>query len=283
MSNRKWRTPPGGDRASAHHADGGDPAREPGEPSPTSTSGAELRATEPEHIARRRKPGPGPELAALPDDYLENGYGGAPPEIPPGCYRTAFRGGADMPDLRMTVRGVSRTGPLNDAEVEAIARDTVRFLRQVVLLTSGVLETVEAGALRRAVAAESAMPGDVVLEDGSVSHCRDAYRVNEDGRVENGSGSGTVPDPFSAGERADPGEQPAGPAPANTRNARGPRGATHPLVALLRLAVQASRLIKQITSGTHPGVFNKLKREPKGPYEYVLDGEKALRSMLNGT
>ncbi|MCA8916177.1 MAG: hypothetical protein KDB90_12265 [Planctomycetes bacterium] len=281
MSNRKWRTPPAGDsNKPAHHVDAGaTPAQaDAAEPAPTATSGAELRAEEPEHIARRRLPGPGPELAALPDDYLENGYGGAPPEIPPGCYRTAFRGGAGMPDLRMTVRGVSRTGPLNDAEVEAIARDTVRFLRQVVLLTSGVLETVEAGALRRAVAAESAMPGDVVLEDGSVSHCRDAYRVNDDARVENGSA-----DCAEATSPGGPGEQPAGPAPANVKNAHGPRGATHPLVALLRLAVQAARLIKQITSGTHPGVFNRLKREPKGPYEYVLDGEKALRSMLNGT
>jgi len=272
MSNRKWRKPAGGDGGAAHHAESGAPKR--AEPALTSTSGAELRAAEPEHVARRRLPGPGPELAALPDDYLENGYGGAPPEIPPGCYRTAFRGGADMPDLRMTVRGVSRTGPLTDAEVEAIARDTVRFLRQVVLLTSGVLETVEAGALRRAVAAESAMPGDVVLEDGSVSHCRDAYRVDDEGRAEKGAAD--VAESTPSGGSAEP-------TPVNARNARGPRGATHPLMALLRLAVQAARLINQITSGTHPGVFNKLKREPKGAYEYILDGEKALRSMLNGT
>ncbi|MCB9895212.1 MAG: hypothetical protein H6839_12230 [Planctomycetes bacterium] len=263
MSNRKWRKPAGGD-AGAHHSD--TDASKPEEPALTSTSGARLRPDQPEQIAQARQPGPGPEIAVLPDDYLENGYDGGQAELPPGCYRTKFQGGDGLADLRATVDGVYTSKPLTDAEVEAILGETVRFLRQVMVLTASVTETIPAGELRRVVASECALPGDVVLEDGSISRYRDAYRVGEDGA------RSTAPE-----------QEPSKPADHKAAPRSRSRGATHPLMALLRLAVQAARLIKQITSGTHPGIFNKLKREPKGPYDDVMAGEKALRALMNGT
>ena len=91
--------------------------------------------------------------------------------------------------------------------------------------------------------------------------------------AEMGSGSRRVPDPISGDAEAEPG-------PRRTSKAR---GASHPFMMLLRLAVQASRLIKQITAGTHPEVHNKLKREPRSPYSDITRVDKQLSAMLKET
>jgi hypothetical protein len=44
---------------------------------------------------------------------------------------------------------------------------------------------------------------------------------------------------------------------------KGPRGATHPLLSLLRLAVQASKVLKQIAAGTYPEIMNVETPEDK--------------------
>ena len=301
MSNKKWRNPPrtagqapaggGGDVEETGSGSGTVPdpisgragdVKEP-DPKPPETSTSASRQPSPEDaeaaaharmvddyhaemlrseeaVALRRMPGPGPALAALPDDYLENGHGGAAPDAPPGCYRTAFGAGTGRPDLRATVPALGRIdqrkGPLTDAEMEYIAGDAVRFLWQVVTLSSRVMDTIE-----------MALPGDVVLQDGSVSRYQDAYRTG----AQTGSGSGTVPDPVLAGDSKDPKPKPKA------------RGASHPLMALLRLAVQAARLIRQFGSGTNPGMFGKLRGKTDDIVDRFKAGEEWARSVIKSS
>ena len=255
MSNKKWRTPAGesqktaADSATAQHA-----------PPETSTTASGHKAP-----ARLRR---------LPDDYLENGHEGDWPEPAPGVYRTAIGAGEDLRDMRVSIAGTARGADaeelLSDDRVEFILRDALQFLWQVVSLTARVAETIQVGDLRQIVAAEMAMPGDVVKTDGTISRYPDAAKK---GAAEMGSGSRRVPDPISGDAEAEPG-------PRRTSKAR---GASHPFMMLLRLAVQASRLIKQITAGTHPEVHNKLKREPRSPYGDITRVDRQLSAMLKET
>jgi hypothetical protein len=157
-----------------------------------------------------------------------------PADVPMG-------GGHGWPDLRLVMSGLEPPGakrqPLSDNEVYSMLDDCDRFLWQVVGITSRVLETVDIGEVRRLVAADVALPGAVVLPDGTLHTSR------------------TVAD-----------------APAKSR------GRTHPLVALLRLAVQAVRLLKQLTSGTHPEVHNRRRRSAEE--ESTLQVDKVLNAVF---
>jgi hypothetical protein len=57
------------------------------------------------------------------------------------------------------------------------------------------------------------------------------------------------------------------------------RGRTHPLVALLRMAMQAVRLLKQITTGTHPQVHNRRRRSTEEE-STLAQVDKALNSVF---
>jgi hypothetical protein len=131
--------------------------------------------------------------------------------------------GRGLPDMRQQVAMLHGPGAdresLSDDEVLAMLADCDRFLWQLVTITSRVLETVEIGDVRRLVAADMAMPADVVLGDGTIQKSRTA---------------------------------PVAPAKS--------RGPSHPLVVLLKLTVQAIRLIKQISQGTHPEAHNRRRR-----------------------
>jgi len=248
MSNKKWRTPPAGDSQKTV-ADGasGDAGKCAAPATSTSASG-------------RKAP---VRLRRLPDDYLENGHEGDWPEPAPGVYRTTIGAGEDLRDMRVSIAGTARGADaeelLSDDRVEFILRDALQFLWQVVNLTARVAETIQVGDLRQIVAAEMAMPGDVVKTDGTISRYPDALKKGS-----GEAGSGTAREP----------------GPKRTSKAR---GASHPFMMLLRLAVQASRLIKQITAGTHPEVHNKLKREPRSPYDDITRVDRQLSAILKGT
>lgn len=208
----------------------------------------------------------------MADDYLEKGrYGSA--EVPPGTYRTKLGANLGVPDMRNRVLGLGKTGepskPLSDAETAIIAADSVRFLWQVVVLTSRILDSVQLGDLRQVVAAEFAMPGDVILEDGTFSRHPDAFKVEEDRNEP------------AARERARAAQAEGEPS-QQSKAGRKPRGSSHPLLVLLRIAVQAARLIKQIGGGTNPTVFNKIQREAQQTIEAIRAGQDWANGVLKG-
>jgi hypothetical protein len=173
--------------------------------------------------------------------------GQAPPETATSTAGTDPRytpvgAGKGFTDLRQCVCGLPPTGeegePIGDGVMEAMLDTCEQFLWQLVQITSRVLETVQIGDVRKLVAAEMAMPGCVVLQDGTISEGK-----------------------------------------AASEPAARSRGGTHPLVALLRLATQAVRLLRQLSLGTHPHVHNKRKRNPE--QDASLDAvERAIDSML---
>lgn len=268
MSNKQWRRPaPGaGDaqpsaaesKQAAPAATGTAPAAPaPSAPPATSTSAAQYR------------------LRRLPDDYMENGRLGDQ-TLPPGVYRTNLGAGLGAQDMRLTTDGLGEVGqprgPLRDEELAIAAADSVRFLWQVVVMTSRILQSVQLGDIRKVVASEFAMPGDVILEDGTFSRHADAFKVDEDGseaaaRKRNRSGEADTPT-----------EQPT----QQSKAARKPRGSAHPLLVLLRIAVQAARLIKQIGGGTNPKIFNKIEREAQQTLDAIREGQAWAEGVLKG-
>ena len=237
MSNKKWRTPAGGEAS----------------PPETSTGQAE---TPP---APRSVPVP---AESYPDDYMRVGRHSEVP-LKPGCYRTTIGVGTEAIDLRLQCCGVYSERPMTNAEVASAASDAVRFLRQVMSITSRVLETLQLGDVRRIVAHDIAMPGDIVLQDGTVSRHADVFEVGADG-VE-----------LEGRKKSAANQQQAA--------ARKPRGGTHPFLALLKLAIQAAKLIKQITVGTHPKAYNKLDLNTAEHLRAMEDTEKWAAAVLKGS
>jgi hypothetical protein len=261
MSNKQWRRPaPGAGDTQPSAADSEQAAARtaPTAPPATSTSSAQ------------------PRLRRLPPDYMENGRFGNE-TLPPGVYRTNLGSGLGAQDMRLTTDGLGEVGtprgPLRDEELAIAAADSVRFLWQVVVLTSRILQSVQLGDVRKVVAAEFAMPGDIVLEDGTLSRHSDAFKVGEDGSEAEARKRANA-------EQADtPNEQPTQQAKA----ARKPRGSSHPLLVLLRIAVQAARLIKQIGGGTNPKVFHKIEREAQQTLDAIKAGQDWAEGLLKGT
>lgn len=105
-----------------------------------------------------------------------------------------------------------------------------RFLRQLVSLTGGVLETVDVTSMRKLVANEMPLPRGM----------RFALKA--------------------AGIDAD---VPKEPEAQHADHRKRPRASKHPLIALIQMAVQATRLIQKITAGTNPGSQNLLTKEEK--------------------
>ncbi|MCB9894437.1 MAG: hypothetical protein H6839_08305 [Planctomycetes bacterium] len=264
MSNKKWRTPPS-------HTSGSDDVA-PQAPPETQAAHAPP--------ATLTKASSGDEIIPLeryPADYHERSTDGDLSQIPDGCYRVPIGAGLGVVDMRLQIGALGPVGqdprPLTDAEIEGAARDSVRFLRQVMTLTSRLLESVQLGDIRKVVASEFAMPGDAVLADGTISKHPDVLKV------QNGSGSRRPGTGKGAGEpdTSEPDSK------RFSKAARRPRGSSHPFLVLLRLAVQSARLIKQIGSGLRPEVFNRIRREADTAYDKFMDAADWAQSLVDGT
>lgn len=152
-----------------------------------------------------------------------------------------------LPDLRHAPRfhGIKRERTaLSDAEVAVMLADVTLFLHQVVMATGHVLETVPAGELRKIVAAECDMPTSFVDENG-IQRLAVANQPGRDHRKE-------------------------------------PRGRKHPLMALLNLALQAARLLRQITAGTHPKLHNQRNKDEADFNRMLNDGDGWVKAIMKG-
>jgi len=125
---------------------------------------------------------------------------------------------------------------ITNDEMRFMLGTACRLLWQVAALTSGVLETVRTADVR-AICAD-----DLPLSYGC---------IDGDGR--------RAPDTSVSAAEAD---KPAPKRPERDHR-KEPRGRVHPLLMLVRLGVQASRLLRQIGGGTHPGLQNILTVDQK--------------------
>ncbi|MCB9894123.1 MAG: hypothetical protein H6839_15765 [Planctomycetes bacterium] len=133
-------------------------------------------------------------------------------------------GGEDglTPDLRVAAQGIS-------LDPEPVGKETIRrmfgracqFLDQVTRIVSGVLDTVSVGDIRSVCADEFPVSRGAIHNDGTRA-TRETSDVKRDHRTL-------------------------------------PRSRAHPLLMLMKLGVQAARLLKQIGSGMHPHAANALE------------------------
>jgi hypothetical protein len=155
-------------------------------------------------------------------------------------------GGPDgaVPDLRRCSIEAG-SGVLSDETVRLMLADCCRFLRQLTVITTGVVATVDVGKFRQVVASELPVPRGVIREDGTRSL------------------------------------QDTPPAEAPDRDHRkNPRGRKHPLITLVQTALQGVRLLMQITSGTNPGAHNEEKLSDQREREAAKEAEKGERDAL---
>lgn len=153
-------------------------------------------------------------------------------------------GGEDghTPDMRATCQGLTACAvTITDDVMRSMLTDATILLYQVFTLTSGVLDTIRVGDVRKLVAAEMPAAAGHIQLDGTFTdkpaEPEQPAPAEEEGR-----------DP-STGSGQD--------------HRKKPRGRTHPLIALIKLAMQAVRLMKQIAGGTHPGALNKLSQSDR--------------------
>lgn len=138
----------------------------------------------------------------------------------------------DALQTRIVGVSVEEGDSLSDDEVREYLANSVRFLNQVVNMTSVVLETVEPGYLRK-IAAADCRPLDM-------HHALKVIGYDPEVIL------GDTPDPETTGKN--PGKD----------WRKGPRGGRHPLVVLMKLAVSATRLIHAITIDTNPQAHNRM-------------------------
>jgi hypothetical protein len=150
-------------------------------------------------------------------------------------------------DLRVRHKARMDTGPLPDDYVRGILADCTNFLRQLVRITSDVVETVSLAQVRQIVAAELALPSHIIREDGSMSN------------------------------------KPTQPVDAPDRDHRkNPRGRKHPVITLLQMALSGIRLLLQITAGTNPNVQNRESLGQKREREELKEQEREISKILSG-
>jgi hypothetical protein len=131
------------------------------------------------------------------------------------------------PDMRTTSGlfnpGGRTFGPLEEGEAIQMLGDLQRFLWKIVRITMDIVDSVPLGELRRVVAEDIAMPGDIVSLDGKLTR---------------------------------------GMTPGVERDRRkGPRGSAHPLMTLLKFALHAAKVLRQTNEGTHPELQNRVARK----------------------
>lgn len=212
---------------------------------------------------------PGIPMLILPDDYMTNGFHGTKPR-PPGVYRTADGAGAGVLDLRARFGAIESDPalrkPPTEAEIALYNGDAMRFLWQVVAISSQILQSIPLGEMRRIVAGDMAEPGDIVREDGTVSKHPDAFEIGEDGNE------------AEARKRASEASTPPK-GDTKRKSAGNARGRAHPIMAMIRMAIQSARLIKQITSGTYSKLNDRATERRSEIFAALEDAEKWLDSM----
>ncbi|MCB9893627.1 MAG: hypothetical protein H6839_04185 [Planctomycetes bacterium] len=163
-----------------------------------------------------------------------------------------FRDGDGLtPDLRSTF--TLRPGTdVDDNEVRFMLDAACRLLWQITAITSGVLETVRTADVRAICA------GDLPLSMGSIDG--DGRRA-PDTSVSASEATKPAPSKPERDPSTGSGRDPSTGSERDHRKA--PRGRVHPLLMLVRLGVQAARLLRQIVGGTHPGVQNILTLDEK--------------------
>ena len=158
-----------------------------------------------------------------------------------------------LDSLSFRAGGVSAVepGPLTDKEVGKYLANGVRYLNQVVVLTSAVLDTIDVEYTRKIVAADS-KPVDMR---------RALELLGYDPEILLGEKTGAQPARRSLGEgvSASDGCSPNGQSSNDQTQdwRKRPRGRRHPLLQLVALASTSVRLINQITRDTNPRAHNR--------------------------
>jgi hypothetical protein len=127
------------------------------------------------------------------------------------------------------------TGPLTAEEAQGMLDNCARFLNKLVDLAHGVMHTLDPHTVRRIVAA------DVPLTE-SMRVALKASGHNVDDLAEKQRLKDVAEDPSPR---------------------KRPRGARHPLMALMGLAVQATRLLTRLTREVWPELHNQFTKEEK--------------------
>jgi hypothetical protein len=151
-----------------------------------------------------------------------------------------------LQDLRFRYSAGLGRGPLSNDDVRAMMADVVGFLWQLTSITAGVLGTVDLGKVRKIVAAEIPIPRGTVDESGQVL-------------LQEAATADTAPD---------------------RDHRKNPRGRKHPLLTLVQYALQAVRMLLQITQGTNPGAHDKESLEARQQREALKQADREFRSAF---
>ena len=155
------------------------------------------------------------------------------------------------PDLRMSAQGITATRErVTDEHMRWMFDNACQLLDQVTRIVSGVLDTVSIGDIRSVCADEFPVVRGAITPDGERAS-REVAEAKRDHRKE-------------------------------------PRGRVHPLLVLIKLGVQAARLLKQIGSGTHPHAANamtlaeRMEAEAQRAYVELEKADKKFSAALAG-
>ena len=151
------------------------------------------------------------------------------PDVPPERASQPINGSeGTTPDLRVPIRGhTAGVNPTNDGFIHYMLGDACKLLWQVARITAGVLDSVRLGDVRKICAADLPCAISTIREDGAFAPDPELETIATDD------------DPAQAQRKQ-------------------PRGRMHPLMMLMRLGVQAARLLKQIAAGAFPEMMNAM-------------------------
>jgi hypothetical protein len=128
-------------------------------------------------------------------------------------------------------RADAREG-LSGAYMSRLLQDAAACMHTIVSMTTNVLGTVEVSELRKIFVPEAGFSAELAKDLSAQGVDVKAYEPK-------------------------PEQKPEG------DHRKRPRGAVHPLLQLLKLCVQAAKLLKQIATGTYPEAFNVETPEQK--------------------
>jgi len=133
---------------------------------------------------------------------------------------------------RMTTLYLRPDGPMTQDEVVTSLDTCTRFLTQLVDCASDVMGSLDANSIRKIVAADVPLTETMRLSLRALGLASDKFSQD------------TVEEVYSSPQQR-------------------PRGARHPLMSFFAMAVQAARLVCQITRGAWPEAHNLFTRKEK--------------------